>query len=210
MTNRTPCGLGIPCPETAIINSDFIPFAQTIPLTIYTGGAKGVATHMEHKYGHSYVVFIPPCHPRAKSLAPLTQPYLDAAMPIVTRATFLLGRHVSHPITLQYLQRNYHVIKPASLVLALGYFDKLRNHVLGGTGWSVAMARLLLKPLYVFDLDMEQWYWWNPTLQQYQPCKGMTEEERGLPTSEAKTAIVGIREEDAAVYAMLDALFQRS
>ena len=55
-------------------------------------------------------------------------------MPIVTRAAFHLGRHVSHPIALQYLQRNYHVIKPASLVLALGYFDELRKHILGGTG----------------------------------------------------------------------------
>ena len=94
-----------------------------MPLTIYTGGAKGVDTHVEHlshKYGHSCVVFIPPCHPRVKSLAPLTQPYLDAAMPIVTRNAFHLARHVSYPITLPYLQRNYHVIKPASLVLALG------------------------------------------------------------------------------------------
>ena len=131
------------------------------------------------------MVFIPPCHPRAKSLAPLTQPDLDAFMPIVTRAAVQLGRHVSHPITLQYLQRNYHLlspVSPTSLVLALGYFDELRKHVLGGTGWSVAMAQLLLKPLYVFDLDMEQWYWWNSTLQQYQPCEGMTEEQIDKPS----------------------------
>ena len=77
-----------------------------MPLTIYTGGAKGVDTYVEHlghKYGHSCVVFIPPCHPRAKSLEPLTRPDLDAAMPIVTRAAIYLGRHVSHLITLQYL-----------------------------------------------------------------------------------------------------------
>ena len=182
-------------------------------LTIYTGGAKGVDTHVEHlchKYGHQCVVFIPPCHPRAKSLAPLTQPELDAAMPMVTRAVFQLGRHVSHPITLQYLQCNYHVIKPASLVLAFGYLDELCKHILGGTGWSVAMAQLLLKPLYVFDLDMEQWYWWNSTLQQYQPCEGMPEKQISLPTLQDKTAIVGIREKDAAVYPTLNALFQRS
>ena len=56
-----------------------------MPLTIYTGGAKSVDTHVEHvchKYGHSCVVFIPPCHPRAKSLAPLTLPDLDAAMTV--------------------------------------------------------------------------------------------------------------------------------
>ena len=117
-----------PLSKNSIINSDFFSFSQTMPLTIYTGGAKGVDKHVEHvchKYGHSCVVFIPPCHPRAKSLAPLTQPDLDASMPFVTRAAFQLGRHVSHPITLQYLQHNYHVIKPASSVLALGYFDEL-------------------------------------------------------------------------------------
>ena len=184
-----------------------------MPLTIYTGGAKGVDTHVErlcHLYSHSCVVIIPPCHPRAKSLAPLTQPDLDAATPTVTQVDFRLGRHVSHPITLQYVRRNYYVIKPASLVLALGYFDELRKHVLGGMGWSVAMAQILGKPLYVFDLDMEQWYWWNPTLQHYQPCEGMTEEQIALPKLQDKTAIVGTREEDNAVYPTLDALFRRS
>ena len=75
MMNRTPCGLGIRCPKTSIINSDFFSILQTMPLTIYTGGAKGVDTHVEHvchKYGHSCVVFILPCRPRAKSLAPST------------------------------------------------------------------------------------------------------------------------------------------
>ena len=160
-----------------------------MPLTIYTGGAKGVDTHVEwlcHLYGHSCVVLIPPCHPRAKSLAPLTQPDLDAATPIVTQVAFRLGRQIHHPISLQYIQRIYHVIHPASLVLAVGYFDEFRKHVLGGTGWSVVMAQLLGKPLYVFDLDMEQWSWWDPTSQQYQPCEGMTEEQSLYPPSKTK------------------------
>ena len=130
-----------------------------MPLTIYTGGAKGVDTHVErlcYLYGHSCVVLIPSCHHRAKSLAPLTQPDLDAATPTFSQAAFRLGRHVSHHITLQYLQRNYYVIKPASLVLALAHFDESRKHMLGGTGWSVAMAQLLGKALYVFDVNMEQ------------------------------------------------------
>ena len=48
----------------------FFHFTQTMPLTIYTGGAKGVDTDAErlcHLYGHSCVVLLPPCHPRAKS-----------------------------------------------------------------------------------------------------------------------------------------------
>ena len=65
-----------------------------MPLTIYTGGAKGVDAHVErlcHLYSHSCVVIIPPCHPRAKSLAPLTQPDVDAATPTVTQVDFRLG-----------------------------------------------------------------------------------------------------------------------
>ena len=125
-----------------------------MPLTIYTGGAKGVDTHVEHlchKYCHQCVVLIPPCHPRARSITPISRAALDAATPTVTQVAFPLG-----PITLQYLQCNYHVVKDTSFVLALGYFDDARKHVLGSTGWSVAMAQILGKPLYVFDLDMEQ------------------------------------------------------
>ena len=212
MMNRTLCGLGIPCLRTNI-NSDFF-FHFTDNAADYLHGWRqrrryGCGTCMSQVWS-----FVCGNHP---TLSPSSQVprALDPARvgrchAYVIRAAFQLGRHVSHPITLQYLQRNYHVIKPASLVLALGYFDELREHVLGGTGWSVAMAQLLLKPLYVFDLDMEQWYWWNPTLQQYQPCKGMTEEQISLTTLQDKTAIVRTREEDAAVYPTLNALFQRS
>ena len=141
------------------------------------------------------IIIIVWCLSHPVTLTPLSQPALDAAMPIITRVAFQLGRHVSNPITLQYLQRNYHVVKNASLVLALGYFDEAVKHVSGGTGWSVAIAQVLNKPLYVFDLNMEHWYWWYPTLQQYQHCEGMTEEHVSLPTLQDKTAIVGTREE---------------
>ena len=113
-------------------------------------------------------------------------------------------------LTLQYLQRNYHVVKNASLVLALGYFDEALKHVSGGTGWSVAIAQVLNKPLYVFDMDMEHWYWWYPTLQQYQHCEGMTEEHVCLPMLQDDTAIVGTREEVWVVYPTLETLSRRS
>lgn len=130
-------------------------------LTIYTRGAKGVDTHVEHlchKYCHQCVVLIPPCHPHAWSITPRSRAASDTATPTVTQVAFRLGGSVSNPITLQFLQRNYHVVKDAFFVLALGYFDDPRKHVLGGTVWSVAKAQILGKPLYVFDLDMQQWY----------------------------------------------------
>ena len=184
-----------------------------MPLTIYTSGVKGVDTHVErlcHLSGHRCVVVIPPCHPPAKSQTSLTQSHLDEATPTVTQAALRLGRQASHPISLQYVQRNYHVVKPASLVLAVGYFDECRKHVMGRTDWSVVMAQILGKPHYVLDLDLDQWYWWNPTSQQYQTCEGMTEEQIALPTLQDQTAIVGTLEEEPAVYPTLDALFKRT
>ena len=70
------------------------------------------------------------------------------------------------------------------------------------------MAQLLGKPLYVFDVDREEWLWWNPTLGQYQLCEGMTEDMITLPTLQDKTAIVGTREEASAIYPSLEALFK--
>ena len=61
----------------------------------------------------------------------------------------------------------------------------------------------------MFDVDKEQWFWWNPDTQQYQQCEGMTEEWIALPTLQDKTAIVGTREEDQAIYPTLEALFKR-
>ena len=62
--------------------------------------------------------------------------------------------------------------------------------------------------LYVFDLDMEQWSWWDPTSQQYQPCEGMKQEQSLYPPSKTKPPFVGTREEDKAVYPTLEALFK--
>ena len=91
----------------------------------------------------------------------------------------------------------------------MGYFDELGKHLLGGTGWSVVMAQIMCEPLYVFDLDRDQWYWWNPTLQEYQPWEGMTDLQIARPTLQDKTAIVGTRDETPAVYPTLDMLFKR-
>ena len=52
-----------------------------MPLTIHTGGAEGVDTHVEHQVWSS----VCGVHP---TLELLTQPDLDAAMPMVTRAAF--------------------------------------------------------------------------------------------------------------------------
>ena len=42
------------------------------------------------------------------------------------------------------------------------------------------------------------------------PCEGMTEEQIAPPTLQDKTAILGTREEDQAIYPTLKALLKRT
>lgn len=100
------------------------------------------------------------------------------------------------------------MVNPASQVLAVSYFDKMRKHVQGGTGWAVATAQLLNKPVYVFDLIYEEWNWWNPITRQWQQCEGMSEDFVSIPRLQDHTAIVGTRELDPAVRPTLEKLLK--
>ena len=139
--------------------------------TIYSGGVKGVDAAVEHycqRSGHQCVVYLPPCHPRAKFIAPLTPTDLKNARTHVLAAAFRLQRPLSSPLAEQYLCCHWHIVKEATLVLAFGLLDAMERHVHGEPGWCVDMAKALNKPVYVFDLNAELWYWWNKEDQQFQ------------------------------------------
>jgi len=147
--------------------------ASCSALRIYSGGAKGVDTAAErlcHQYGHECVVYIPPCDVRARQkrslsppwgnpIQPLTYKELHEAGPYALQASVHLGKRVTDPITQQYICRNWHIIKDASLVLAFGHLDTQKEHVQGGTGWTVDMAKARPIPIYVFDLERDEWFW---------------------------------------------------
>ena len=119
-----------------------------------------MVAHLCAKYKH--LICIPPLDPHAKSIVPLTQAQLHVGMPKVQRASLALGRIVNKPTTWSYLQRNAHLVSHAKQVLAFGRFDFLRKHVEGGVGWTVQMAKQRDILLFVFDLDYEEWWYWDP------------------------------------------------
>ena len=143
-------------------------------LTIYSGGAKGVDTHVErfcHQYGHHCIIYIPPCDVRARAtrsfpplgtpIPPLTHTELQEVAPYALQASVHLGRQVTNPMTMQYVCRNFHIIKEATLLLAFGFMDSMKKHVQGGTGWTVDMAKARNIPVYLFDLNYDEWFFWN-------------------------------------------------
>ena len=64
---------------------------------------------------------------------------------------------------------------------------------MGGTGWSVEFAKMLRKPLYVYALDLNFWFWYNHDEAVFEQCEGMSETFVCVPTFMPTTAIVGVR-----------------
>jgi predicted NAD-dependent protein-ADP-ribosyltransferase YbiA (DUF1768 family) len=57
--------------------------------------------------------------------------------------------------------RNYFQVKNADAVYALAYLNGNRTQVKGGTSYAVSFAQRMKKPIYVWDIDTENWYKWN-------------------------------------------------
>ena len=195
-------------------HSLFVPVqAGMSSLTIYSGGAKGVDSAVEYfsaQRGHTCVVYLPPCHPRAKTITPLTPTQLKDATPIVFATAFRLQRTLSNPMTEQYLCRNWHIVKDATLLLAFGFLDSMERHVQGGTGWTVDMAKAKNIPVYVFDLNADLWYLWIAEENRFQSQDEMSERWIQPPTLQDKTAIVGTREPHTGYLVELRRLFSIS
>ena len=164
--------------------------------TAISGGASGVdleAEKLARYYGLPVHVLIPPCHPRKASILPLTHQQLAEAIPLTTQVANRLNKQLTNPISLQYIHRNYHVVKQADMVLAFTCFQPQRKVCMGGTGWAVEMSKVLNKVLYVYDVERNMWLWYNSHQDLFTACDQMSEEQYALPTLVKKTAIIGVR-----------------
>ena len=54
-------------------------------------------------------------------------------------------------------------------------------------------AKVLNKVLYVYDVEQNIWFWYNPKEDFFYACEQMSEEQYALPTLVQKTAIIGVR-----------------
>ena len=165
-------------------------------LTVISGGTNGVdleAEKLARHYGLKVEVLIPPCHPRRASVQPLTHLQLAEAIPTTRQVAARLNKQLENPISLQYIHRNYHVVKQADMVLAFTCFQPKSILCFGGTGWAVEMAKVLNKVLYVYDVQRNIWFWYNPNQDLFYACDQMSNEQYALPTLVQKTAIVGVR-----------------
>ena len=165
-------------------------------MLIYTGGNKGLDVVVEHycrRTGQECVPYVPPCHPCAGSLMPVSYSLIKQVKAQVMGSAYRLQRPVTSPLAEQYLGCLWAMIQDSHLVLVFGYLDTAARQVNGHGGWAVDMAKTMHKPLYVFDLRHECWCWWNEAQQQFQDTNRMSEQWIEPPILQDKTAIVGPR-----------------
>lgn len=72
-----------------------------------------------------------------------------------------LGRrfHTGHGIR-RVIQSLFHVVTSGNELYAVGLILP-DDHVKGGTGWGVELAKFFNRPVSVFDQDKERWYTWT-------------------------------------------------
>ena len=167
-------------------------------MLVITGGAEGtdhLADLLANEHGIPLRIVVGPSHPLARQgsiqVSILTPQDMEEALPHVQAASEMLQKTVKKPYTLELLMRNYHIVRDADCVYAFG--KRLEEHVEGGTGWSVALALLLDKRVFVYDVAFNRWYKYSS---HHAPQLLPTESRFSLHPQ--KTAIVGKR--DLALY----------
>lgn len=87
------------------------------------------------------------------------------------------------------------IVKPGDL--DKGFVNKTGKQIVsGGTGWAVEMAIQMGKPVHVFDMKSNLWYFWNGNRFQWETVPTLTENYAGIGsrdlTPEALGAITDI------------------
>lgn len=107
---------------------------------------------------------------------------------------FVTGHGIRRVIKLMF-----HVVKRSHVLFAVGWIQE-DDHVRGGTGWGVELAKFFNREVHVFDQEREQWFSWREHA--WQPS------EPHLP--EGKFSATGTRNLTQAGEKAIDALFARS
>ncbi len=133
---------------------------------LYSGGAHGTEAAFgaaAERHGVREVNFTFDGHVQARTRGahPLTERELgegDVSLAYVSRR---LRRSYSESATIRrVLQSLWHQVKHAQVIFVVGTIQE-DGTVTGGTGWSVELARMWNKKLWVFDQDKDGWYRWT-------------------------------------------------
>lgn len=134
--------------------------------TLYSGGANGTESafgEVGERWGVQEVNFTFEGHKQARAagrytLSPRELAAGDVSLVYVSRR---LNRTYSEGTLIRkVLQALWHMVSRSQQVFVIGQIQE-DGTVVGGTGWSVELARMWNKALWVFDQDQDRWYRWD-------------------------------------------------
>jgi hypothetical protein len=163
---------------------------------LHSGGAKGADTYFEeigrefgltqfNHYWHGKM------NPSSKPEDEISEDDFNEGVEMVHKANSILKRRGFEKY-MNLLARNWCQVKYSDATYAIGEIKS--NKVSGGTGWACSMSILEDKPLYVFDQNKEQWYFWN--VDKFEVCvtPKLTKNFAGIGTRKINdSGIVAIR-----------------
>lgn len=155
-------------PGSLVIAADAVAEPVTAPqVTLYTGGAQGSEAAfgvLAEQYGMTEVGFSFPGHRQARTVGrrELTPRQLEAGNVSMTYVSRRLNRTYNTKGTLLrgILQTLWHMVSAAHQVFVVGTIQH-DGTVVGGTGWSVELARMWNKDLWVYCQQRKGWYHWE-------------------------------------------------
>lgn len=134
--------------------------------TLYSGGANGTEAafgEIAERWGLQEVNFTFDGHKQVRSrgryeLSPRELAAGDVSLVYVSRR---LSRTYSEGTLIRkVLQTLWHMVSRSQQIFVVGQIQE-DGTVVGGTGWSVELARMWNKSLWVFDQDQDRWYRWE-------------------------------------------------
>ncbi len=139
---------------------------RPVECTLYSGGAHGSEAafgESAERAGLREVNFTFDGHVqgRTRGAHPLTEQELAAGEVSLAYVSRRLRRGYGEGTMIRrVLQSLWHQVGAAQVVYVVGAIQE-DGTVTGGTGWSVELARMWNKRLWVFDQDKGSWYRWN-------------------------------------------------
>lgn len=134
--------------------------------TLYSGGAPGAEScfgEQAERFGVRETNFTFDGHVQARKRGahPLTEQELAAGDVSLAYVSRRLRRGWGESASIKrVLQSLWHMVGAAQVVYVVGSIQE-DGTVTGGTGWSVELARMWSKRLWVFDQEKNGWYRWT-------------------------------------------------
>jgi len=159
-------------------------------MILHSGGANG-ADHYFQIIGEEfglitfYHYWYGKKNPYSKDDDEISENDYQEGIIMVHKANSILKRK-NYDKYMNLLARNWCQVKYSDAVFAISKIEN--NKVSGGTGWACAMCVLIDKPLYVFDQEKEQWFFWNDNHFEVCVTPTLTENFAGIGTREINNA----------------------